>query len=260
MNIRFPKTMNELYTLADKCARTEEGRRLPSEEDGVDVDSEDDDDTTNQKKKNKKRNKKSKDKAVLAVEGLSTPSTAKKAKTEAPGKEAPACTDCREATAAEKVGRLTDRTARSIGLRDTIFKSVIKLSSSSRSRKLSMRSVTKRETKMVLAGRAEVAEEVTPARPLGIKGNQPEAVRRRNVMMGLMKEMKRKPASRSSRRPLTPCALTGVRPYTPLTANSSGGRMRLMSWNQRQGPGNQSNGHARPSFLAKRIISTSPPR
>ena len=26
MNMRFPKTVNELYTLADKCARTEEGR------------------------------------------------------------------------------------------------------------------------------------------------------------------------------------------------------------------------------------------
>ena len=35
MNVRLPKTVNELYTLADKCARTEEGRRLPGEEDGV---------------------------------------------------------------------------------------------------------------------------------------------------------------------------------------------------------------------------------
>jgi hypothetical protein len=26
MNVRLPKTVNELYTLADKCARTEEGR------------------------------------------------------------------------------------------------------------------------------------------------------------------------------------------------------------------------------------------
>ncbi|XP_037480547.1 ankyrin repeat domain-containing protein 13B-like, partial [Triticum dicoccoides] len=55
-----------------------EGRRLLGEEDGIDVDLEEDDGTTNQKKKNKKR----KDKAVLTVEGSSTPSTGKKAKTE----------------------------------------------------------------------------------------------------------------------------------------------------------------------------------
>ena len=48
--------MKELYTPMDKCARVEEGRRLPSEEDGIDIDSEDDDVATNQKKKNKKCN------------------------------------------------------------------------------------------------------------------------------------------------------------------------------------------------------------
>ena len=31
MNFRLPKTVNELYTLVDKCARTEQGRRLPGE-------------------------------------------------------------------------------------------------------------------------------------------------------------------------------------------------------------------------------------
>ena len=45
MNVRLPKTVNELYTLVDKCARTEQGRRLPGE-DGIEVDSEDDDDAT----------------------------------------------------------------------------------------------------------------------------------------------------------------------------------------------------------------------
>jgi hypothetical protein len=47
MNVQLPKTVNELYTLVDKCARVEEGRRLPGEEDGVDIDSDDDDDATN---------------------------------------------------------------------------------------------------------------------------------------------------------------------------------------------------------------------
>ena len=39
MNVRLPKTMKELYTLVDKCARVEQGRKLLGEEDGVDVDS-----------------------------------------------------------------------------------------------------------------------------------------------------------------------------------------------------------------------------
>ena len=46
MNIRLPKTVNELYTLVDKFARVDEGRKLPGEEDVVDVDLEDDDEAT----------------------------------------------------------------------------------------------------------------------------------------------------------------------------------------------------------------------
>ena len=40
----------------------------------------------------------------MTVEGSGTPSTGKKANAEAPGKEAATCTDCREASAAEKSG------------------------------------------------------------------------------------------------------------------------------------------------------------
>ena len=93
MNVRLPKTVNKLYTLADKCARAEEGRRLPGEEVGVEVDSEDDDDAATPRKRNSKRNKKRKEKAVLAVEGSNTPSTDKKVKVEAPDKEYATCTD-----------------------------------------------------------------------------------------------------------------------------------------------------------------------
>ena len=57
MNVRLPKTMKELYALVDKCARMEEGRRLPREEDCTNVDSEDEDESTSQKK-SKKRSKK----------------------------------------------------------------------------------------------------------------------------------------------------------------------------------------------------------
>ena len=45
------------------------------------------------------------DKVVLTVKGLGTPSTGKKAKSEVLGKEATMCTDCREAAAAEKAGK-----------------------------------------------------------------------------------------------------------------------------------------------------------
>ena len=80
----------------------EEGRKLPGEEDCINVDSEDDDESTSQKK-SKKRSKKRRDMAVMTVEGSGTPSTGKKA--EAPGKEAAVCTDCREAATAEKAGK-----------------------------------------------------------------------------------------------------------------------------------------------------------
>ena len=43
MNVRLPKTVKELYTLVDKCAQMEEGRKLPGEEDCTNIDSEDED-------------------------------------------------------------------------------------------------------------------------------------------------------------------------------------------------------------------------
>ena len=81
-----------------------EGRKLPGEEDCINVDLEDEDESISQRK-GKKRSKKPRDKAVMTVEGLGTPSTGKKAKDEAHGKEAAACTACREAAAAEKAGK-----------------------------------------------------------------------------------------------------------------------------------------------------------
>jgi len=41
----------------------------------------------------------------MTVEGSGAPSTGKKAKTEAPGREVASRTDCREAAAAEKAGK-----------------------------------------------------------------------------------------------------------------------------------------------------------
>ena len=79
MNVRLPKTMKELYTLVGKCARMGEGRKLPGEEDCINVDSEDDGESTSQKKI-KKRNKRRKDKAVMTVEGSGILNTSKKSK------------------------------------------------------------------------------------------------------------------------------------------------------------------------------------
>ena len=104
MNVRLPKTVKELYTLVDKCARVEEWRKLPREEDCINVDSEDEDESTSQRK-SKKRSKKQRYKAMMTVVGSGTPSTDKKAKVEAPDKEAAACTDCQEAATAKKDGK-----------------------------------------------------------------------------------------------------------------------------------------------------------
>jgi hypothetical protein len=119
--------------------------------------------------------------------------------------------------------------------------------------------VIRRKTKMALAGRATVVEQVTPARLLSSRGNPPKAMRRRIVRTRVMKEMKRKPASRSSRKPLMPYALTGVHPYISLTANSKDGRVRSMPWSQWQILESRSSGPAHPSSLMRRITPTALP-
>jgi len=58
-------------------------------------------------------------------------------------------------------------------------------------------------------------KKIALARLFGTKGNPPGAERRTIAMMKVMEGMKRKPASRSSKRPLTPCAFTGVHLCTP---------------------------------------------
>ena len=60
------KDVAELYVLADRCARAEEGRKYPDEGAGMETDSSDED-TAAPAKKGRRRNKKRKGKAVLAV-------------------------------------------------------------------------------------------------------------------------------------------------------------------------------------------------
>ena len=117
-----------------------------------------------------------------------------------------------------------------------------------------MISVTRKRVRMPLAVRAAAVKQIAPANPFGTKESPLEVERRKLVKMRVMEGMKRKPVSMSFGRPLTPCALTGLHLCRPLTANSSGGREKSMTWNQRQRLGSRSNGHIHPSSLTRRII------
>ena len=97
------KDVAELYVLADRCARAEEGRKYPGEDAGVETDSTDED-TTAPTKKGRRRNRKRKGKAVLAVEGSDDTGAAKKAKADDPGKEIARCAACWALAAADKPG------------------------------------------------------------------------------------------------------------------------------------------------------------
>ena len=146
----MPKTVKELYTLVDKCARMEEGRKLPGEEDCINVDSEDEDESASQRK-GKKHNKKPRDKAVMTVEGSGTPSTGKKAKAEAPARKLPRALPAEKPLLLKKLGKVMGRIARSTGQRATIFRSAIRSNSWSRNREQTMRSVIRRIVGMSLA-------------------------------------------------------------------------------------------------------------
>jgi hypothetical protein len=103
MNIEQVKTVNDLYALADQCARAEEGRRLPGKDAGAGGDSEDDDAST-PKKTGQKRNRKHKGKTVMAVEGAGD-TAAKKPKAEDTGSDLAACSCDQEAAAGEQTGK-----------------------------------------------------------------------------------------------------------------------------------------------------------
>ena len=96
------KDVVELYALADKCARAEEGRRLPGENVTAGGDSDSEGGPAPAKKGKRRNNKKRKGKAVLAVEGSGKADTATKAKTESTGKGVAGCSDCRALAAADK--------------------------------------------------------------------------------------------------------------------------------------------------------------
>ena len=97
------KDVAELYVLADRCARAEEGRKYPGEDAGAETDSIDED-TTAPTKKGRRRNRKHRGKTVLVVEGSDSTGVAKKAKADGSDKEIARCAACRALAAADKPG------------------------------------------------------------------------------------------------------------------------------------------------------------
>ena len=79
------RDVSELYALADKCARAEEGRRLPGEDAGAG--GSDSDDAAPAKKSRRRNNRKKKNKEVLAVEKSGKEAPAKQAQAGGSGKE-----------------------------------------------------------------------------------------------------------------------------------------------------------------------------
>src|SRR4051812_19542991 len=94
------KDVSELYALADKCARAEEGRKLPGENTGAgESDSED---TAPARKGRRRSNRKKKSQEVLVVEHSGDEGAAKKAQAGSSGKEIAGCAHCQAVAAADK--------------------------------------------------------------------------------------------------------------------------------------------------------------
>src|SRR4051812_14033517 len=94
------RDVSQLYALADKCARAEEGRKLPGENTGAG--GSDSEDAAPAKKNLRRNNRKKKGKEVLVVEQSSSEGGAKQAKAGGSGKEVATCTNCQAVAAADK--------------------------------------------------------------------------------------------------------------------------------------------------------------
>src|SRR3954464_11821614 len=94
------RDVSELYALADKCARVEEGRKLPGENTGAGGSNSED--AAPAKKNRRRNNRKKKGKDVLVVEQSGNEGGAKKAKAGGSGKEVAACTNCQAVAVADK--------------------------------------------------------------------------------------------------------------------------------------------------------------
>ena len=90
------KDVSELYALADKCARAEEGRKLPGE--NTEAAGSDSEGTAPAKKNWRRNNRKKKGKDVLVVEQSGNGGGAKKAKAGTSGEQAVAVADKQDGT------------------------------------------------------------------------------------------------------------------------------------------------------------------
>src|SRR3954462_10860429 len=94
------RDVSELYALADKCARAEEGRKLPRE--NAEAGGSDSEDAVPARKNRRRNNRKRKGKDVLVVEQSGNEGGAKKAKAGSSGKEVTACANCQAVAVADK--------------------------------------------------------------------------------------------------------------------------------------------------------------
>ena len=90
------RDVSELYALADKCARAEEGRKLPGE--NTEAGGSDSEEAAPAKKNRRRNNRKKKSKDVLVIEKSGNGGGAKKAKAGSSGEEAVAVADKQDGT------------------------------------------------------------------------------------------------------------------------------------------------------------------
>src|SRR3954469_20821315 len=94
------KEVSELYALADKCARAEEGRKLPGENTGAG--GSDSEDIAPARKVRRRNNKKKKNQVQVVEQSGDEDGTAKKAQAGSSGKEVAGCTNCQTVAVADK--------------------------------------------------------------------------------------------------------------------------------------------------------------
>src|SRR4051812_12814960 len=107
------KDVAELYVLADKCARAEEGRKYPGKDAGVETDSYKED-TAAPTKKGQRRNRKRKGKLCLPSRGLTTPAPPKRPRQVTPARKLPDVSPARPWRLPRSQATPTSDTARSI--------------------------------------------------------------------------------------------------------------------------------------------------
>lgn len=94
----------------------------------------------------------------MAVEGSGTPNTGKKTEDEAPTRKLLCALTAKKPLKPRKLGKVMGHTATFIGPRATTFRSGTRLSSLSRNRGQSMRSMIRRKVRMFLAVMAEAVK------------------------------------------------------------------------------------------------------